>query len=146
MRPTTEESRRVLRPMRQPAGPGGSFLLALRPAGARSGRVNRAAFLLPAGLALGGWCLAGDITPPPGLATAQAQGLGLPPTAAPPTVPGRTPDLAAGALIFAEKCAPCHGESGDGQGPQASALPNPPTALREAEGAQRAVPRDWFRL
>jgi len=106
--------------------------------------VNRAAFVLAAACALGGCSLAGDITPPPGLATAQAQGLGLPPTTAPPTVPGRTPDLAAGALIFAEKCAPCHGESGDGQGPQASSLPNPPTALREAEVLQRAIPRDWF--
>jgi len=106
--------------------------------------VNRAAFLLAAALALGACSLAGDITPPPGLATAQAQGLGLPPTVAPPTVPGRTPDLAAGALIFAEKCAPCHGDSGDGQGPQAPALPNPPTALREAEVSQRAIPRDWF--
>jgi mono/diheme cytochrome c family protein len=97
-------------------------------------------------MSLGACSLAGDITPPPGLATAQAQGLGLPPTAAPLTVPGRTPDLVAGALIFAEKCAACHGESGDGQGPQASALPNPPTALRDADVAQRALPAEWFAI
>ena len=108
--------------------------------------MKRAAFLLAAALALGACSLAGDITPPPGLATAQAQGLGLLPTAAPPTVPGRTPDLAAGASIFAEKCAPCHGASGDGQGPQASSLPNPPTPLRNADVAQRAIPRDWFNI
>src|SRR3972149_1718389 len=101
--------------MRQPAGSGGSFLLALRPARARRRGGNRAPFLLAAALALGACSLAGDITPPPGLATAQAQGLGLPPTAAPPTAPGRTPRLAAGALIFAAQRAPCHGESGDGQ-------------------------------
>ncbi len=106
--------------------------------------MRRVALLLAAALALGACSLAGDITPPPGLATAQAQGLGFSPTAAPLVVPQRTPDLAAGKRIFAEKCAPCHGETGDGQGPQAAALPNPPTALRETEVAQRAIPQDWY--
>lgn len=106
--------------------------------------MKRAALVLAAAFALGACSLAGDITPPPGLATAQAQGLGFSPTAAPLVVPQRTPDLAAGKRIFAEKCAPCHGETGDGQGPQAAALPNPPTALGDAEVAQRAVAEDWY--
>jgi mono/diheme cytochrome c family protein len=108
--------------------------------------VKGAALLLPAALVLGACSLAGDITPPPALATAQAQGIGLPPTPAPLTVPRQAPDLAAGALIYADKCAPCHGETGDGQGPQASALPNPPAALREADVAQRALPEEWFAI
>jgi mono/diheme cytochrome c family protein len=97
-------------------------------------------------MALGACSLAGDITPPPGLATAQAQGLGLSPTAVPLTVPQRAPDLAAGQAIYADKCAPCHGEAGDGRGPQASTLPNPPTALGEALVAQSAIPEAWFAI
>ena len=60
--------------------------------------------------------LASDITPPPGYVPPQPQ-----PTAAPvyPMVP---PDPQAGAPIYAEKCAPCHGESGLGDGSQAGAL------------------------
>ena len=106
----------------------------------------RIALLLTATLALGACSLAGDITPPPGIATAQAQGIGLPATAAPPTAPRRMPNPTAGETVFADKCAPCHGASGDGQGPQASALPNPPSALRAAEVAQRAVPLEWFAI
>jgi mono/diheme cytochrome c family protein len=106
--------------------------------------VKRAALLLAGALALGACSLAGDITPPPGLATAQAQGTGLPPTAAPLTAPQRAPDLVAGERIYVEKCAPCHGVAGDGLGPQAASLPNPPAALANPDVAQRAVPQDWY--
>ena len=97
-------------------------------------------------LALGACSLAGDITPPPGIATAQAQGFGLAPTAAPLVPPSRLPDLSAGAPIFAEKCAPCHGETGGGDGLQAAELPNPPVAFTDPEVAQRAIPEEWFRV
>ncbi|HMK08243.1 MAG TPA: c-type cytochrome [Anaerolineales bacterium] len=100
---------------------------------------------IAAALALGACSLAGDITPPPDLATAQAQGTGLPATAAPLVPPAVRPDVAAGSLIFAEKCAPCHGASGDGQGPQAASLPNPPAALADLAVARAAVPSDWYR-
>jgi mono/diheme cytochrome c family protein len=80
------------------------------------------------------------------VATAQALGIGLPPTLVPLTVPQRAPDAAAGEPIFIEKCAPCHGESGDGQGPQAAALPNPPAALSDFAVAQRAVPEEWYAI
>jgi mono/diheme cytochrome c family protein len=108
--------------------------------------VKRAAILLAASLALAACSLAGDVTPPPGLATAQAQGIGIPATSAPLKVPPRPPDLAAGERIFSEKCAPCHGASGDGQGPQAAALPNPPAALAAASFAQSAIPQEWYRV
>jgi mono/diheme cytochrome c family protein len=61
-------------------------------------------------------------------------------------VPQRAPDAAAGEPSFIEKCAPCHGESGDGQGPQAAALPNPPAALSDFAVAQRAVPEEWYAI
>jgi mono/diheme cytochrome c family protein len=97
-----------------------------------------------AALALGACSLAGDITPPPALATAQAEGLGFPPTEAPAVVPDRAPNLASGAAIYAEKCLPCHGESGGGDGPQAGQLPNPPTAFTAPDIAQKANLQDWF--
>jgi high-affinity iron transporter len=97
-------------------------------------------------VALGACSLAGDITPPPGLATAQAQGFGLAPTAAPLVPPARSPDLTAGALIFADKCAPCHGDTGAGDGAQAAELPSPPVAFTDPEVAQRAIPEEWFRV
>jgi hypothetical protein len=106
--------------------------------------VKGAALLLPAALVLGACSLAGDITPPPALATAQAQGIGLPPTPAPLTVPRQAPDLAAGALITPTNALPA-GRDGDGQGPQAPALPNP-AALRDADVAQRALPEEWFAI
>lgn len=106
--------------------------------------MKRAGFLIAAALALGGCSLAGDLTPPPGLATAQAQGFGLPPTTAPLIVPDRPPDPIAGALLYADRCAACHGETGLGDGPQAAALPNPPAALADPQVAQKAIPREWY--
>ena len=56
--------------------------------------------------------LAEDVTPPPGY---------VPPTVAPthgPVFPAEAPSLQNGAAIYAEKCAPCHGDTGMGDGPQ----------------------------
>lgn len=84
--------------------------------------------------------LASDITPPPGYVPPQPQ-----PTAAPvyPMVP---PDPQAGAPIYAEKCAPCHGESGLGDGSQAGALSVSPAALANPNVFRAARPTDWFNL
>lgn len=102
--------------------------------------------LLPA-LVLAGCSLAGDITPPP---------FALPPAVenAPTTLapvetdalppPERTPDVTAGAAIYAEKCAPCHGPLGLGDGPQAAELPNPPIALADPDVARSAIPSEWY--
>ena len=94
-------------------------------------------------LALGACSLAGDITPPPGLETALAQ-----PTAAPIVLegPGRPPDVRAGEVTYAEKCSPCHGQAGLGDGPQASGLPVPPAILAASEISRAASPNAWFTL
>lgn len=112
--------------------------------------MRRASFyasaLLPS-LLLAGCSLAGDITPPP-FALTQA----IPPSptvSAPqeveaPASPERAPDPVAGAVIYAEKCAPCHGAQGLGDGPQAPDLPDPPTALADPAVARLAIPADWY--
>lgn len=86
--------------------------------------------------------LAGDVTPPPNY---------VPPTPVPeqpvvsktvfPIVP---PDPAQGAVIFAAKCQPCHGQRGMGDGPQAASLPNPPAAIGSADLAHKSRPVDWY--
>ncbi len=105
------------------------------------------ALLLAASLTAG-CSLAGDITPPPDLATAQAAQPAIAPVVpesgqafAPPPTP---PDLASGAMLFAERCAPCHGPAGLGDGQQAAALSIPPTALGAPEVSQTATGAAWY--
>jgi mono/diheme cytochrome c family protein len=110
--------------------------------------MKRLTFLLVCSVLLAGcnFSLAADVTPPPGYQPPpEAQE-----TAAPvvtgavfPIVP---PDPANGAPIYAEKCAPCHGESGLGNGPNAASLPNPVPPLGSPEVARAAVPSDWFTI
>lgn len=85
--------------------------------------------------------LAADVTPPPDY---------VPPVAAPtdaavelalPMVPS---DPQAGKSLYAEKCLPCHGETGRGDGFQASNLPNPPPVIGGAELARSARPAEWY--
>ena len=83
--------------------------------------------------------LAQDVTPPPGaVQQAQAQ-----PTHG-PVFPAEAPNLQNGKVIFTEKCAPCHGETGMGDGPQGQQLPVPAPALGLPEVAAQASPADWF--
>lgn len=93
------------------------------------------AFIL---LALSACSLADDITPPPGYESPVPE----------PTLgalfPGQVPDLAVGAAIYVEKCAPCHGPQGLGDGPQAAKLPKQPTALGNREIARAAIPAAWY--
>lgn len=82
--------------------------------------------------------LAEDLTPPPGY---------ISPTAAPtlePAFPSTTPGAANGAAIYTEKCAPCHGETGMGEGAQSAQLPNPATALGDRNIALQASPAAWY--
>jgi mono/diheme cytochrome c family protein len=82
--------------------------------------------------------LAEDTTPPPDYAS---------PTPAPTLsslVPSDAPDMASGAAIFAEKCAPCHGERGLGDGPQASLLEVPVPAIGLADISRHADPGEWY--
>ena len=84
--------------------------------------------------------LASDITPPPGYVPPSPQ-----PTTAPvyPMVP---PDPQEGAAIYAEKCAPCHGPTGMGDGAQSGALSVPPAALASPDVFRAALPTDWYDL
>src|SRR3990172_2841703 len=68
-------------------------------------------------LAACNFTLAADVTPPPGY---------VPPSPMPtlgPLSPASAPDIQNGAAIYAEKCAPCHGETGFGDGAQGKELP-----------------------
>ena len=87
--------------------------------------------------------LAEDIPPPPGaeqrpIIQEQAQATNG------PLYPLMPPNPADGEAIYAEKCAPCHGPSGKGDGPQAAQLPNPVTAVGSADVARQATPADWY--
>lgn len=87
--------------------------------------------------------LAADVTPPPGYQSPP------PATAAAttgPMFPVVPPDPAQGAAIYAEKCAPCHGVGGMGDGPNAAGLPNPVSALGRPEVARNATLSDWFSI
>jgi mono/diheme cytochrome c family protein len=92
--------------------------------------------------------LAADVTPPPGarapVAAPQAQQPAQSQQISGPLYPLVAPNPAAGADIFAEKCAPCHGATGLGDGPQASGLPNPVAPIGTAELARNATPAQWY--
>lgn len=57
-----------------------------------------------------------------------------------PLAPGRAPDLARGANLFAQNCASCHGMSGDGHGPDAVKLSTPPIAFTDVARARERSP------
>lgn len=54
-----------------------------------------------------------------------------------PLAPGRAPDIARGATLFAQNCASCHGMSGDGRGPDAAKLTTPPIAFADIGRARQ---------
>ena len=92
-----------------------------------------------AALALSGCVsLAEDVTPPPNSSV---------PTAAAtlaPAFPAAVPSAANGQVIYGDKCAACHGDSGLGDGDQSGQLPSPPTALGTRDIALPAVPAAWY--
>jgi len=88
--------------------------------------------------------LAEDITPPPGAEIPAEMPTQPPPSG--PLYPLVSPNPAEGALIYTDKCAPCHGSIGQGDGPQASQLPNPPAALAALEVARQSTPAEWYSL
>lgn len=84
--------------------------------------------------------LAYDITPPPGYVS---------PTPLPtlePVYPDQPPSPAAGASIYMEKCAACHGLTGLGDGQQGSQLSVPVPGLGLPDVATVARPADWFSI
>ena len=86
--------------------------------------------------------LAEDITPPPGAEVPFEQ-----PTQPPlsgPLYPIVDPDPTAGSSIYLEKCAPCHGESGLGDGAMAGQLPVAAPALGTDVIARQSSPAAWY--
>jgi mono/diheme cytochrome c family protein len=84
--------------------------------------------------------LAEDVTPPPNY---------VPPTPMPtlgPLYPAEAPSLANGAVLYAEKCAACHGPQGLGDGKQGKQLPVTVAALGLPQVARAARPSDWFTM
>lgn len=81
-----------------------------------------------------------DITPPPDYQSP------IPGPTMSPLFPQGPPDLASGAAIFAEKCAPCHGETGLGDGPMAAKLQKPPAAIGKPEVGRAAAPANWYTI
>lgn len=91
-------------------------------------------------LLLSACSLAGDVTPPPGYVRPTAA-----PTASAPQRP-ESFDLEAGAAIYAERCAACHGETGMGDGPQSAGLGVPVAALGDPAVAGQASLEEWFQV
>ncbi len=87
--------------------------------------------------------LASDITPPPNAESYSAQDTPVATESIFPIVP---PDPQNGKVIFNEKCAPCHGSLGLGDGPQSSDLPVPVPALGDIEVAASVRPVDWYTM
>jgi mono/diheme cytochrome c family protein len=89
-------------------------------------------------LAACNFTLAADVTPPPGYVSP------TPPPTLGPLFPASAPDINNGAATYAEKCAPCHGVSGMGDGDQSANLPVSVAALGLPDIARRAAPAAWF--
>ena len=89
-------------------------------------------------LAACNFTLAADVTPPPGyVAPTPAPTLG-------PLYPASAPDIENGAAIYVEKCMPCHGNTGLGDGEQGKQLPVTVAAFALPETASIASPAKWY--
>ena len=100
----------------------------------RFATITALAFLLSAC----NFTLAEDITPPPNY---------VPPTPAAtlgPLFPAQAPSTVNGAAIFVEKCAPCHGATGLGDGEQGIQLGVTVPAFGLPEIARPASPAQWY--
>ncbi|MCP4428674.1 MAG: c-type cytochrome, partial [Chloroflexi bacterium] len=61
-----------------------------------------------------------------------------------PNLPQAPPNAEIGLTIFADRCANCHGPTGNGDGELAADLPKPPRQLSDPEFLQTAVPATLF--
>jgi len=89
--------------------------------------------------------LAADITPPPGYRPSTEQSV-EPSVTTGPLFPLLSPNPVKGAATYQEKCAPCHGTAGLGDGQQGMQLPNPVPAIGSAQLARVASPAEWYRI
>ncbi len=92
------------------------------------------------GLALAActFTLAEDVTPPPDYRSP------TPPPTVGPLFPAAAPDLAVGESIYVEKCLPCHGEKGFGDGPQNQQLPVSVAPIGMADTVRAVAPAEWY--
>ncbi|KAA3643546.1 MAG: hypothetical protein DWQ07_23870 [Chloroflexi bacterium] len=84
--------------------------------------------------------LAQDVTPPPGYQPPVFED--TPDFSE--TFPLVSPNPETGASLYIESCAPCHGDTGLGDGPTAGQLPAAPPAIGSFEVASQSSPQDWF--
>jgi mono/diheme cytochrome c family protein len=89
--------------------------------------------------------LAADITPPPDIKPA-TDVPDTPEAVSKPSYPLVPPDPAAGEPVYTEKCAPCHGERGLGDGPSATDLPIPVVPVGKPEVARLSTPGQWYTI
>lgn len=89
--------------------------------------------------------LAEDITPPPSVAQPSPI-TNQTPTPVSVVLPMMEPDIQNGESLYAEKCAPCHGVNGMGDGAQSGQLPNAVPALGNLSIAKDAKPIDWYSM
>lgn len=103
-------------------------------------------FFLGLGIVLSGcsFSLASDVTPPPDSQTFSSQGTAVPVDTS--DLPIVSPNAQNGAVVYQEKCAPCHGETGMGDGPQSSSLSVDVPALADNEVAQGVRPVEWYQM
>ena len=88
--------------------------------------------------------LASDVTPPPDSQTFSSQDTTVPVDTS--DLPIVSPDAQNGAAVYQEKCAPCHGETGMGDGPQSSSLSVDVPALADTEVAKGVRPLEWYQI
>ena len=103
-------------------------------------------FLFAIFLSACSFSLAADITPPPGAKQPVIQSSTQEAETSGPLYPLVPPDPTKGADNFADKCAPCHGEAGLGDGPSAAELPVPVGAIGTAIVSRHATPAEWYTL
>ena len=74
--------------------------------------------------------------------------LGAHSAAAAPALQGpvQPPSAIRGKTLFQENCAPCHGDTGMGDGPSASGLPNGAAPLADPALARSASMQEWFEV
>jgi mono/diheme cytochrome c family protein len=100
-----------------------------------------------AAAAMTGCTLAGDVTPPPGSASGPpAAPVGAATEQPVATPPAQAPNPAQVEALFGERCAPCHGDSGQGDGAQGADLPVAPAKLADPSLARPASPADWYNV
>ena len=87
--------------------------------------------------------LAADVTPPPNYQAPTAQESVITDASTAPILP---PDVEEGKLIYQEKCQPCHGEEGLGDGVQSAQLPVPAAEIGKIDFAKDKKPSDWYKI